>query len=98
MPKHTHLKMKGRPTHYIRGDFAILRVNGSRLGLTESRYCYEFRFKDEPVKLFEYQYQARTHMDTIVREYRDIMRRRAKEEGSFTKKYELPSFPERVNT
>lgn len=98
MPRNTHLKMKGRPTHYVRGDFAILRVNGSRLGLTESRYCYEFRFKDKPVKLFEFQYEARAYMDTIVREYRLIMSRRKEEEDSFTEKYELPSFPVRVNT
>jgi hypothetical protein len=89
-----HAKMTGRPTHYERGDFEILRVNGSLLRLPESRFCYELRFKGKKVQLFEYQDQARSHLDKIVAEYRKIMADRKGEEKSFKDKYKLSSFPE----
>jgi len=87
--------MTGRPTHYERGDFEILRVSGAALGLSESRYGYELRFKGKKVGLFEYQNQARSHLDKIVADYKEIMSNRKKEEKSFRTKYKLSSFPER---
>lgn len=99
MIKNSHAEMRGRPSNYLYGDFVILRVNGLRLGRPKPpRYCYELQFKGGLLKRFEYQYQALNHLDKIRSEYREIMCRREKEEGSFMKKYELPSFPERVNT
>ncbi len=95
MRRSVHAKMTGRPTHYERGNFEILRVDSSALGLSESRYCYEFRFKGKKVKLFEYQKEARSHLDTIVAEHQQIMARRKDEEKSFKNKYKLSSFPER---
>jgi len=64
------------------------------LGLSESRYCYELRFKGKKVSLFEYQYQARSHLDKIVADYKEIMAHRKEEEKSFKTKYKLSSFPE----
>ena len=99
MTKNSDARMRGRPSNYFRGDFAIFRVNGSRLGRPKSpRYCYELQFKGELLKRFEYQYEARDYLDTIRREYREIMYSREKEEESFMKKFDLPSFPERVDT
>jgi hypothetical protein len=99
MIKNSHAEMRGRPSNYLRGDFAILRVNGLHLGRPKPpRYCYELQFKGRFLKRFEYQYQARNYLDPIMREYREIMYRREKEEESFMHKHDLPSFPERVNT
>jgi hypothetical protein len=91
--RRSHVKMSGRPTHYYRGEFEIVRLDGEELGLSSSRYCYELRFKDRAIARFEFQDDARTVFDSIFNEWTEIMRRRKVEEATFAQKHKLPSFP-----
>lgn len=94
MSKEKQIKMRGTPSHYHYGSFEIERVDGAYLGLPESRYAYELRFKEQLVKRFEYQKDARKYLDKIINEYRNIQKTRNAEDLAFMKKYGLSSFPQ----
>jgi hypothetical protein len=87
------IKMGGTQSHLHYGPFEIERDHGSRMELPPSKYCYSFKYKENEVRIFEYQHEARHFLDALVTELREIKKKIRLMEKNFMEEYELPEFP-----